>query len=116
MSETRSQSTSDPLWGETGPSTALQQIGALLSRAIPLDVALAPDGTRVYVTNSRGSSISVIDVQSLTEARRFGESARGLHQTQLCIGQLFLQRGDVRAQQRGQVGIDARRFTAGQQA
>ena len=40
----------------------------------PLDVVLAPDGTRVYVTNSKDRSISEINVQSLTEARRFSVS------------------------------------------
>jgi len=38
--------------------------------AAPLDVAVSPDGARVYVTNSRARSVSVLDAETLREIRR----------------------------------------------
>jgi YVTN family beta-propeller protein len=48
--------------------TTTHQVAATIEvGAAPLDLAVSRDGRRVYVTNSQAQSISVIDVQSLTE-------------------------------------------------
>ncbi len=52
--------------------TATHRVAATIQVGLgPLDLAVSPDGRRVYVTNSRSHNISVLDVSSLREVRKF---------------------------------------------
>jgi len=58
--------------------TATHQIAKVITVGTsPLDLAVSVDGKYVYVTNSQGGSVSVIDVASLTELRRLSVSTAG---------------------------------------
>ena len=51
--------------------TATHRVAATIQvGSSPLDLAVSPDGRRVYVTNSRSHNISVLDVNGLREVRK----------------------------------------------
>ena len=84
----------------------------------PLDLAMAPNGLRVYVSNAADQTVSVVDVGSLRERRRIstpvsggGQQSRGPFGIAVGPGEEWLYAADIDGNQVMVVDIEAGQVT-----